>query len=322
MISIIIPVYNVKKYLDECLLSVCNQTYKDLEIIIIDDGSTDGSGELCDRWKAKDDRVIVVHKPNGGISSARNAGLDIAKGDYVGFVDPDDRIELNMYECLHDEIVKTNCKMVVCAYRAIEEDGSPCKQIYKDIPKCKMNVDEYLINMNENIRKHCALTVVWNKLYKKELFENVRFEEGKTQEDEYLLNKILFQLKEIYFIDDALYIYIQHRNSIMHAEFSAERLHYYYALTERIQCIEQNKCSAECLESVVVECIDTGVRYWLLIKYLNILSSEKEFYENVLAVMKKYKVHRTILQRILWTLFAHLPSALATTYCTYKKIMK
>ena len=100
MLSIIVPVYNVEKYIGKCIESIVNQTYKDLEIILVDDGSTDNSGKICDEWARKDKRIKVIHKKNGGLSDARNAGLDICTGDYIGFVDSDDYIELNMYEDL------------------------------------------------------------------------------------------------------------------------------------------------------------------------------------------------------------------------------
>ena len=106
LISIIIPVYNVEKYLEDCLNSVVNQTYKNLEIILIDDGSTDNSGKICDLYAKKDNRIVVIHKENAGVSSARNVGLKIAKGLYIGFVDPDDYIAEDMYEILYQNIIK------------------------------------------------------------------------------------------------------------------------------------------------------------------------------------------------------------------------
>ena len=114
LISVIVPVYNVKDYLDECVSSLIAQTYKQLEIILVDDGSKDGSGELCDKYANDDDRIKVIHKSNGGLSSARNAGLDVARGEFVGFVDSDDFLAVDMYQMLHAEMVK-NEKVGICS---------------------------------------------------------------------------------------------------------------------------------------------------------------------------------------------------------------
>lgn len=120
LISIIVPVYNVEQYLDDCLISIINQTYKNLEIILIDDGSTDKSGKICDEYAKKDSRIIVIHKENGGVSSARNAGLRIAKGAYIGFVDPDDWIAEDMYEVLYSNAKKYDADVSVCKYKIVK----------------------------------------------------------------------------------------------------------------------------------------------------------------------------------------------------------
>ena len=119
LISIIVPVYNVEQYLDDCLVSILNQTYKNLEIILIDDGSTDNSGKICDEYAKKDSRIIVFHKENGGVSSARNAGLRIAKGIYIGFVDPDDWIAEDMYEVLYLNAKKYDADVSVCKSKIV-----------------------------------------------------------------------------------------------------------------------------------------------------------------------------------------------------------
>ena len=123
LISIIVPVYNVEQYLDDCLISIINQTYKNIEIILIDDGSTDKSGKICDEYAKKDSRIIVIHKENGGVSSARNAGLRIAKGAYIGFVDPDDWIAEDMYEVLYSNAKKYDADVSVCKYKIVKNNS-------------------------------------------------------------------------------------------------------------------------------------------------------------------------------------------------------
>src|SRR5690554_2285343 len=116
LISIIVPVYNVEQYIEKCMVSILSQTYRNIEIILIDDGSTDNSGNLCDTYSAIDPRVKVIHKKNGGISSARNSGLEVAMGEYIGFVDPDDWIETNMYESMYSNIKRNNSEICICNY--------------------------------------------------------------------------------------------------------------------------------------------------------------------------------------------------------------
>ena len=124
LISIIIPVYNVSKYLDKCVKSILLQTYSNLEIILVNDGSTDGSGVLCDELKKTDKRICVIHKPNGGLSDARNAGLDIATGDYIGFVDSDDYVEPDMFQILLENAMKYDADVSGCRYAEVYEDGN------------------------------------------------------------------------------------------------------------------------------------------------------------------------------------------------------
>ena len=123
LISVIIPVYNIEQYLPRCLDSVIAQTYNNLEIILVDDGSTDSSGEICDKYSLLDNRIKVIHKSNGGVSSARNEGLEVAKGDYIGFVDGDDIIEKDMYQILLDNAIKYHCEMSCCQIDTISVDG-------------------------------------------------------------------------------------------------------------------------------------------------------------------------------------------------------
>ena len=121
LISVIVPVYKAEKYLDKCVQSIVNQTYKNLEIILVDDGSPDNCPEMCDEWAKKDSRIKVIHKENGGVSSARNAGLDNSFGDYIGFVDSDDFIENDFYECLYDNLVENGADISFCTFKTLDE---------------------------------------------------------------------------------------------------------------------------------------------------------------------------------------------------------
>lgn len=227
MISIIIPIYKVEQYLDECVTSIINQTYKDLEIILVDDGSPDSCPQMCDEWAKKDARIKVVHKKNGGLSSARNAGLKVATGEYIGFVDSDDYVDGSMYEDLMQVMNQNEKTMVVSSPIIRNTDGvfTPYKvgtYDYKDGDT--MSFSEYMklfLGMNMD-------ATVWNKLYKREFIQTM-FREGRNNED-YLF--MYYNVKNLYDTDKLLavtdkahYYYRDNAQSICHqAATSVNRL--------------------------------------------------------------------------------------------------
>lgn len=227
MISIIIPIYKVEQYLDECVTSIINQTYKDLEIILVDDGSPDNCPQMCDKWAKKDARIKVVHKKNGGLSSARNAGLKVATGEYIGFVDSDDYVDETMYEDLIQVMMQNEKTMVVSSPIIRNTDGvfTPYKvgtYEYKDGDT--MSFSEYMklfLGMNMD-------ATVWNKLYKREFIQTM-FREGRNNED-YLF--MYNNVKNLYDSDKLLavsahahYYYRDNAQSICHqAATSVNRL--------------------------------------------------------------------------------------------------
>ena len=234
MISVIIPVYNVEKYLRKCVYSVINQTYKDLEIILVDDGSTDASGSICDEFIKLDKRIKVIHKENGGLSDARNVGIDIANGDYIAFLDSDDWIDIKCYEKLYKIIKKYDADIACCnfrkAYKETEElEHSSKEQVYSNIDALK----EIYLN------KGLQMIVAWNKLQKKELFIDKRYPKGKIHEDEFLTPKILYDAKKIAYTDDELIYYRYVENSITNSKFSYKNLVYLEALENRMKLFKE-----------------------------------------------------------------------------------
>lgn len=176
-VSVIVPVYNVEKYLHKCIESIINQTLSSIEIILIDDGSTDNSSYIIDEYAKIDSRVKVIHKENGGQSSARNIALDMARGEYIGFVDSDDWLELDMYENLYNLIRESESDIAVCGRQTYDEDGKLTNKVNiedKIIDLNKISLEEYIVK--ELFYKHTV--VVWNKLYKKKIINNnnIRFE--------------------------------------------------------------------------------------------------------------------------------------------------
>lgn len=209
MISIIVPIYKSQKFLNRCIDSIITQTYNELEIILVDDGSPDDSGKICDEYKKKDSRIKVIHKANGGVSSARNAGLDIASGEYVGFVDSDDYINKEMFEVLYKDLKKNDCDVAICSWyyeidRELSQDKSMLKE-YKVINN---------ISAIEELLKDSFKGFLCNKLFKRDLFISVRLKEELTMcEDYFAVYTVLKNAKNISINPTPLYYYVQTNNS-------------------------------------------------------------------------------------------------------------
>ncbi|MGS2779046.1 glycosyltransferase family 2 protein [Robertmurraya sp. GLU-23] len=207
-ISIVVPIYKVEKYLEKCLDSIICQTYKNLEIILVNDGSPDRCKEICDDYCKKDHRVRVIHKENGGLSSARNAGIEIATGDYIGFVDGDDYIEKDMFETLYRLALEHNADVVECSLNIVE--GKSSTSIHSN---GEVEVGDNIYSL-KRLLQFPYRNVAYNKLYKKEMFESLRYP-NKLYEDGFVTYKIFHRIKKYVFIALPLYNYIKREESIM-----------------------------------------------------------------------------------------------------------
>ena len=217
LISVIIPVYKVEEYLDNCLSSVVEQTYKHLEIILVDDGSPDKCPIMCDQWASKDKRIKVIHKSNGGLSDARNAGLDVATGEYISFVDSDDWISPEMYEIMIKAISRENADICACGIMVSYNDRRECLKIASVIGD-----SEKILSM---IYDDTAYPVsAWNKLYRRKCLENFRFPVGKICEDAFTTYLLVDSVDKIVQISEPLYYYRIRENSIMTSAFSHKRM--------------------------------------------------------------------------------------------------
>lgn len=216
LISIIVPIYKVELYINKCIDSILNQTYTNLEIILVDDGSPDNCGRICDDYKKRDSRIKVIHKKNGGLSEARNYGIDLSTGDYILFVDSDDYIHKNMCKILLEKANKYDVDIVSCNLIEIYPDNSSKnnKQIIDTEEKVFSNIkmiEQYFFNYTVD------LNVVWNKLYRRKIFfnkERLRFPVGKLHEDNYMIYKFYYYANRILVIKDILYYYVRRENSI------------------------------------------------------------------------------------------------------------
>lgn len=210
LLSIVVPVYNVEKYIGKCLYSIIKQSYRNIEVIVIDDGSTDGSGAICDEIAAEDNRIKVVHTSNKGVSAARNLGISLVNGQYLAFVDADDYIEENMYQVLLDDIQRYEADISMCnVYHRRNR-----KHVFQNEDE---NIKIYTgIEMLEHFygNDYVLAVVVWNKVYKRELFQDISFPEGLTREDEFVMHKVIYYAKSISFRNEGLYHYLTHKGSI------------------------------------------------------------------------------------------------------------
>ena len=218
LISIIVPVYNVRAYLRKCLDSICGQTYKNLEIIVVDDGSTDGSGEICDEYAQLDNRVRVIHQSNAGQSAARNKALSIAQGDFLGFVDSDDWIDKDMYEFLHNLIVESDADIAICSHY-IEQQGKT-RVRYSSGEKNVFSRDEAIraLVVDKRVRNY-----LWDKLFRSKLFNGIRFPEKQIFEDFAVSYLIFYKAKYVVIKYLPKYHYLQRDGSTMHSKYDPSR---------------------------------------------------------------------------------------------------
>lgn len=227
-ISVIVPVYNVEQYLERCVDSIINQTYTNLEIILVNDGSTDNSGKLCDELAKKDERIRVIHKENGGLSDARNRGIDESESDLVGFIDSDDYIDSDMYEVLLKNLNDTDANLSMCALY----------DVYNNTPEAQVtNKETWKLSSEQAIKmvmeaKILSVTAV-NKLYRKSLFTDLKFEVGKIAEDAFIMIKLLDKCEKIVATNEKKYYYVHRENSITTQKFSTKFLNV-------IEAYEQN----------------------------------------------------------------------------------
>lgn len=234
LITVIIPVFRVEAYLCRCVDSVLAQTYKNTEIILVDDGSDDGCPVICDEYARRDSRVRVIHQKNAGLSGARNAGIEQAKGAYLSFVDSDDYLSPEFLERLYQACVETNSEMSVCRWEYVK--GEPIPQ--RGSGETRTFTGRQML-ANLYIPDGAYFVVAWNKLYKRELFEAIQYPLGRIHEDEATTYRIYHEVKQAAYIDSSLYGYFVTPSSITRG-FNPKRLDWVKAGVERIDFLEQN----------------------------------------------------------------------------------
>lgn len=218
LISVIIPIYKVEKYLKKCINSVLNQTYSNLEIILVDDGSPDNCRKICDNYKKKDKRIKVIHKKNGGLSDARNKGIAIAQGKYISFIDSDDYIEKNMIELLYNNLKKENADISICNYYTFNEEQEKLEKESPDTAKQEIEIFNSQSALKKLMSKNSFGDYAWNKLYSAKLFSKVKYPVGKKMEDLGTTYKLFLLSNKIVYTNKKLYNYLQRNGSIANSK--------------------------------------------------------------------------------------------------------
>lgn len=249
-VSIIVPVYQVEKYIRQCVDSILAQTFTDFELILVDDGSKDQSGKICDEYARMDTRVKVIHKENGGAADTRNRGVNQAVGNYVMFVDSDDYLAPTMLECLYRNILNENADITACNYLYFFENDR--KKDFATNVQSEVLTGTEIFYYRKNERNYGFWTVVWNKLMKREIVGKVKFRSGKYYEDEFWANEIYQMDIKIVTIPECLYYYRQHENSTMRQKKIARSLDLIEAYQERIYIyLQEQKYSGQAYKVLV-----------------------------------------------------------------------
>ncbi len=239
LISVIVPVYRVEEYLERCVKSILSQTYKNLEVILVDDGSPDQCPAICDACAEKDARVKVIHQENKGLSGARNAGIDAASGEYLAFVDSDDYVSPHFIEELYQLLQDTGCAIGQCRFSYVKGDGLVEEG---DSAFCIYRGESLMEQLYGPEEKATCFVVAWNKLYRTELFKEtgIRYPEGRIHEDEATTYRLFHEAKKLAFLDRALYGYYTENGGSITSVFSAKRLQWLTAHEERIAFFKKN----------------------------------------------------------------------------------
>ena len=295
-ISVIVPVYKVEAFLNRCVQSIVNQSYKNLEIILVDDGSPDNCPTMCDAWAKKDSRIKVIHKKNGGLSDARNTGMAIATGELMGFVDSDDWIALDMYQHLHDRMAADNSDIAACGVEMVWEDGMPSRILTRS-GCCVLNQEEA---MRAIIEESWLKQPVWYKLYTTELVRQILFPVGKYHEDVFWSYQAVAKAKKVSISDRVGYYYFQRSGSIMGKGYSLKRLDAIEAKQQRLSYLQEEypQLAFAAQTDLIFSCLYHGQ---LSARYLRIDERKISFYflEDVISTCPKLK--RSDIQNLSFT---------------------
>ena len=315
-ISVIVPVYNCEKYLRQCIDSIVNQTYSKLEIILIDDGSIDSSGKICDQYSLSDTRIKVVHQENQGVSAARNAGLEQANGEFITFVDADDNLELDMYELLVGMMQDYDADICHCGYKRVLPNGELEKEVNGTRIILDQNAVDAIVCMLSG--QHFAPSL-WNKLFRTELFNQIEFDTNLVNNEDVLVAFQVFQkAKKIVFIDETKYCYVVHSESACHFTNAMRKIEDAISATETMV----KECQFEELYLLLNDrLIGNYVQAYRLAVFSGNIDLKRAYKNRLVQAMKNCeKIGRR--NRLNCLLLLHCPGLYKNVFSLYDKLRK
>lgn len=310
LISVIIPVYNVERYLEKCVDSVLGQTYKVIEVILVDDGSTDRSSQICDEYGNRDRRVIVVHQKNGGLSAARNKGLSLATGDIIYFLDSDDFIVEDALETLYKNMMEYQADISIGNFARVMEGEVPKLSCADKASFCAEGEEKFW-NIYRDDLKGCSV-IACGKLYRKTLWNTLRFPEGKCHEDEFVAHYLLDAARRVAYVSRPLYYYLVREDSITERTFHLKRLDAGDAFADRVRYFRE--LGYEALADRAMEVY----LWWIIESYCKIWKYQKQetkamnqLYDTFVECHRGQKIHR-LAKRAKYRVFIWCPHIMAT----------
>jgi glycosyltransferase involved in cell wall biosynthesis len=280
LVSVIVPVYKTEKYLNHCINSIVGQTYNNLEIILVDDGSPDRCPAICDLWKEKDERIKVFHQVNAGGGQARNLALDKSKGKFVIFVDSDDYIAPFMIEFLYKQF-QDDVDIVECGYCITHNDNAEFDEESEGYRWESFGAEEAVL---ENIKDRMFRQIIWNKMYRKSVVGDVRFPVRKNIDDEFWTYQVLGNARKVIYTNKVLYAYRQQENSVMHSLNAVRRFQALEAKLQRHEyiCKYMPALKNESICNIWFTCLYQG--------QLLLINSNKDIWKELTEILKKYPI--------------------------------
>lgn len=305
-ITVVVPIYRVEQYLERCIDSILGQSYENLEIILVDDGSPDGCPEICDAYALRDKRIIVIHKENGGLSDARNVAIEIASGEYITFIDSDDYVRSDMLETLYVSLNENHCDIATCDFNSFYDDAEIKYAGSDNVKKVYTGEDALEIMLYQKDLTNSA----WGKLYRRDLFANIRYPKGRICEDLATTYKLFSNSARIVVNSARLYYYMQREDSIINStfsqsrmsgiEFAAEELNYIQKMRPEILASAQNRLFMEAIFTVIQ--IPNGDRNYT--ERLKCYEIVKQLRKTVLLDSKSKKIYRLLAFSTLFSVGA------------------
>lgn len=330
MVSIVIPVYNTKKYVETCIESVLRQTYKRLEIILVDDGSTDGSGEICDEYQKKDSRILVIHQENQGLASARNRGIEKTSGKYIYFVDSDDCVHQRLIEITVGIAEERNANIVQVDFKNVPENFEEYQQgIIDDYVVFEFSLEQALKNLEVDCKQYAqdirlSTTVAWSKLYKREIFKNTMFVDGvRIHEDQLSAHRFIIHGGGVVFCNAKLYFYRTAQNSLIRSGWKSDKLFIIDCYKDRLESVfelNQNGEYAKLVTLIYKKYLICILRNYVMVNR-HIEKAEKKNIEKELMIRMKRELQEKRYGRLPYKhkvalhCFVTVPHLFVWIYC-------